>query len=273
MELVDAIKKRKSCRSFNADVLKISDRAELEKFINEKTLNLFDESLDLKVFGKEQPQKTMKLDYGMIKGHNIYILGKSKATTDSRVNYGYQLEKVVLKATALGLGTCWVGYFDESYFDEISVEEGYEIPGIVVVGYAQNKQSGVEKLMRFSTKADKRLPWSQLFFHFQTKVPLSNVLTGRYEESFEMVRLAPSAGNTQPWRVFMDEARREFHFFKKPVNEKYEQKGLHDIDMGIALAHFELTSEKNRLNGSWLKHNEELIDHFTDMKYCISWEF
>ncbi|HPS12636.1 MAG TPA: nitroreductase family protein, partial [Prolixibacteraceae bacterium] len=112
MELVDAIKKRKSCRSFNADVLKISDRAELEKFINEKTLNLFDESLDLKVIGKEQPQKTMKLDYGMIKGHNTYILGKSKATTDSRVNYGYQLEKVVLKATALGLGTCWCGAFD-----------------------------------------------------------------------------------------------------------------------------------------------------------------
>jgi hypothetical protein len=87
-----------------------------------------------------------------------------------------------------------------------------------------------------------------------------------------MARLAPSSGNTQPWRVFFDETANEFHFFKKSISKRYELKGLHDIDMGIALSHFELTSLQNGLSGRWLKYANENVDSIEDLQYIMTWK-
>jgi hypothetical protein len=87
-----------------------------------------------------------------------------------------------------------------------------------------------------------------------------------------MLRLAPSSGNTQPWRVFFDETMNEFHFYKKVISKRYELTGVHDIDMGIALCHFELTSLQNGLSGRWLKHAGENVDPVDDLQYIMTWK-
>jgi hypothetical protein len=87
-----------------------------------------------------------------------------------------------------------------------------------------------------------------------------------------MVRLAPSSGNTQPWRIFFNDTTQEFHFFKKPISKRYEEKGLHDIDLGIALSHFELTSLYNNLSGSWIKYIPNNLDSIDDLQYIITWK-
>ncbi len=87
-----------------------------------------------------------------------------------------------------------------------------------------------------------------------------------------MVRLAPSSGNTQPWRVFFDETANEFHFYKKPVSKRYEAKGLHEIDIGIAMSHFELASMYNGLSGGWIKHAEESVEAMDDFRYIATWK-
>jgi nitroreductase len=104
------------------------------------------------------------------------------------------------------------------------------------------------------------------------KTPLTPEYVKKYSDSLEMVRLAPSSGNTQPWRVFFDETKNEFHFFKKSISKRYELRGLHDIDMGIAISHFELMSLQNGLSGSWLKHSKENVGSIDDMHYIMTWK-
>jgi hypothetical protein len=187
-------------------------------------------------------------------------LGTAKSTTASRVNYGYLMEKVVLKATEMNLSTCWIGAFDSTYFNDVLIEDGFDIPSIVIVGYSDDKPTYQDKFLRFSVNASKRQGWDKMYFNYKLKTPLTPEHIKKYSDSLEMVRFAPSSGNTQPWRVFFDETMNEFHFFKKVISKRYELSGVHDIDMGIALCHFELTSLQNGLSGSWLKHAKENVN-------------
>jgi len=150
-----------------------------------------------------------------------------------------------------------------------------------VIGYAAEKKTIPEKIMRYAVGASQRLPREKLFFNYHTQEPINQSQidskdTGtlqKYSESLEMLRLAPSASNTQPWRVFFDEMSNEFHFYKKPKNRIYESMGMHELDMGIAMAHFELTSHYNGLNGSWTIHSSTETTQLPDnLQYMISWK-
>jgi nitroreductase len=272
MNLIEVIKKRKSCRTFNQDILNASDKKTLEDFILKNNKSIGNENINLIIVEKENNDKKMKLDYGMIKGHGNYILGKSKSSALSRLNYGYLMEKVVLKATEMNLSTCWVGYFDSEYFQELKVENEYEIPSIVIIGNPKEKGSLQDKFLRMTVKASKRSNWDQLFFNYKFQTPLQADMVIKYADSLEMVRLAPSAGNTQPWRVFFDDTVNEFHFYKKPISKSYEIKGLHDVDLGIALCHFELMSLENGLHGIWIDRKNENIAPAENLQYMMSWK-
>lgn len=272
MNIIETIKRRISTRTFNQVALKPTDKKDLESFIIENSKGLGNEVINFRIIEKNDGDKQMKLDYGMIKGHNAYILGTSKSTVASRVNYGYLMEKVVLKATEMNMATCWVGYFDYSYFNEVSIEDGFDIPGIVIVGYSEGRETYIGKTFRFALNASKRCSWDKLFFNYKLKTPLNPKYVKKYSDSLEMVRLAPSSGNTQPWRVFFDDTTNEFHFFKKSISKRYELRGLHDIDMGIALSHFELTSLQNGLSGSWHKHTKENVSTIDDLQYIMTWK-
>lgn len=272
MDIINSIKQRKSSRTFTSECLKVSDLKKLQEFINENKTGIDNESVDFSIVQKNDSEKPMKLTYGLLKGNKTYIIGKSDLTPASRLNYGYLLEKIVLKATDLNLGSCWIGMFDKEYFSDINIENGAVIPGIVVVGYSTDKMPTMENLIRKSVKADKRKPWNELFFSYETNEILKTGSIQPYVETLEMTRLAPSSGNTQPWRIFYSSTTNEFHFFKKITNKNYELSGMHDIDMGIAMCHFELVSKKNNLKGAWLKHSLENIKTIDDLQYIISWK-
>jgi nitroreductase len=272
MTLIETIKQRKSCRTFNPVFLNPADKKILEDYIHEHKKLIGGEVIEPIIIEKKEGDNKMKLNYGMIRGHNTYLVGTSKASMYSRVNYGYLLEKVVLKAAEIGVASCWIGYFDPSYFNEIRCEYGFEIPGIVILGYSSERPTSSEKITRFAINASGRLGWEKLFFNNNSGTPLQPDLIPEYSDSLEMVRLAPSAGNTQPWRVFFDNHLKEFHFFKKPVSERYEQRGLHDIDLGIALSHFELTSFYNNLSGNWIKYSKEHLYTLDNLNYIMTWK-
>lgn len=272
MNIIENIKKRISTRTFNQVALKTADKKNLESFINENNKGLENEVVNFQIIEKHDVDKQMKLDYGMIKGHNSYILGTSKTSLASRVNYGYLMEKVVLKATEMKMSTCWIGVFDSTYFNEVFLEDGFEIPSIVIVGYSNDKPTYQDKFLRFSINASKRNSWDKLFFDYILKMPLNPEDVKKYSDSLEMVRLAPSSGNTQPWRVYFNDTTNEFHFFKKIISKRYELRGVHDIDMGIVMSHFELTSLQNGLSGSWLKYEQENINSIDDLQYIMTWK-
>ncbi len=273
MSILDTIKNRTSCRTFKPVPLSPADKRSLEAFIRENDTGLDNERIPFTTIEKKAGEKPMKLDYGIIKGHCAYVMGASKASVTSRVNYGYLMEKVVLKATEMSLATCWVGYFDPDYFNgDIKIEKGYEIPSIIVIGYPTAAPSLLDKVVRFSARSAKRQPWDALFFNYHSKAALSPESVKKYSDSLEMVRLAPSSGNTQPWRVFFDDTVNEFHFYKKPVSKRYEAKGLHEIDVGIAMSHFELVSVYNGLSGVWIKHTQESVKAMDGLRYIATWK-
>ena len=272
MDIIEIIKKRKSCRTFSNVALTSSDKKKLESFIIADSKGFENEIVNFRIIEKMATDKQLKLDYGIIKGHTTYILGTAKSTTASRVNYGYLMEKVVLEATEMNLLTCWIGAFDSTYFNDVFIEDGFDIPSIVIVGYSDDKPTYQDKFLRFSVNASKRQGWDKMYFNYKLKTPLTPEHIKKYSDSLEMVRFAPSSGNTQPWRVFFDETMNEFHFFKKVISKRYELSGVHDIDMGIALCHFELTSLQYGLSGSWLKHAKENVTPIDDLQYIMTWK-
>jgi hypothetical protein len=111
--------------------------------------------------------------------------------------------------------------------------------------------------------------WDGLFFENDAKTPLSKNISQEYIQALDMLRLAPSAGNTQPWRVLYNRNADTFHFFKIPVSKRYENDGLHDIDMGIALSHFNIALQISEVAGKW--HFEDITNVEKNWKYMISW--
>jgi nitroreductase len=272
MDIIHSIRQRRSCRTFTTESLKSSDKKKLDEFINANKTGINSETIDFILFEKSDSEVPMKIPYGLIRNNKSYIFGKTNSTPLSRTNYGYLLEKIVLKATELKLGTCWVGLFDKEYFSDVEVENDQSIPAVLVIGYANEKIPVKEKLIRKMVKADKRKSWETLFFNYENGNILNAENIQPYVETLEMTRLAPSSGNTQPWRIFFSTSSKEFHFFKKITNPAYESKGMHDIDMGIAMSHFELVSIKNGLKGTWLQHKLEEIKPNGELKYVISWK-
>lgn len=272
MDIINSIKQRRSCRTFTNESLNTSDREELQEFIDNHKIGINGVSIEFMLVEKNATEIPMKIPYGLIRGNKTYILGKTNPTPLAKTNYGYMLEKIVLKATEMNLGTCWVGLFDKEYFNDIELENTLDIPSILVIGYANEKIPFKEKLIRKAVNADKRKPWETLFFNYETSDSLNPQSILPYVETLEMTRLAPSSGNTQPWRIFYSTATNEFHFYKKPTNKSYESKGMHDIDMGIAMSHFELVSTKNGLKGSWMIHSTEKMKQVDESHYIFSWK-
>lgn len=73
-----------------------------------------------------------------------------------QIDLGIALEHLVLKATELGLGTCWVGWFREDRVKEIlGVPDKVRVLALISVGYARE-----EKITARSRKPLERIAWS-----------------------------------------------------------------------------------------------------------------
>lgn len=268
MNPIEVIRNRKSSRTYTDRILETEVKERLREAFSVHATGLFGESVTVDLV-ERQPgdDRKMKYDYGYITNHHAYLLGKIKNSSDARMSYGYLMEKIVLKATHLGLSTCWMGYFDPDFFTEIQLELDEAIPAIVIVGYAVEKQPVKERMIRIAIKASQRKSWDTLFYLGDTNVPLTPETAGPYAEVLEMTRLAPSSGNTQPWRIIKEKQSNTFHFYKKVINSSYEERGMHDVDLGIGMSHFEIACHHLALQGKWKKRDPGLHA----WEYKMSW--
>lgn len=84
------------------------------------------------------------------------------------VDVGIALEHAVLAATALGLGACWVGYFNEEEVKKIlQIPEKIRVVALCPIGYPAQKLSLQERLIRFVARSKKRKPLSEMV-HYDT---------------------------------------------------------------------------------------------------------
>lgn len=272
----DLVKSRRSCRAYKPGKIDQKDKLALQEQWSVLTFGSNglagerikfqmaelsgDRNLDMKV-----------LDYGFIKNANSFLVGTITSGPLVYESYGFLMEQVVLKATELGLGTCWIGYFNTDFLKTLNVSSDEIVPAIIVIGNPTEKMPIKEKLLRLAVGAVKRKSWDQLFFCGDFNAPLTPEAAGSYAEPLEMVRLAPSAGNQQPWLIVKEKDRPVFHFYLKPMNPKYHVRHLHNIDIGIAMSHFHLSAKEKQLEGEWQVARPAGITVPQDVSYIISW--
>lgn len=217
--------------------------------------------------------------YGFIRGATGFIVGAVRPGEKNLEDFGYLMEVIILAATDLGLGTCWLGgsFTKSSFARQIEMEVGEIVPAVTATGYSAAR-SRYSRFIRRQVGADRRLPWERLFFHERSDTPLSLDTAGPYAVPLKMVRLAPSASNKQPWRIIQDGNAWHFYLQRTPkygpgsvTFDLLKLADLQRVDMGIAMCHFELTARELGLEGQWvvmypgLEHPEER------MEYVVSW--
>jgi nitroreductase len=279
----ELVQQRFSCRTYLKQPIDIQTRQSLEAYASEQqTGPLGGQARFELVAGRDGDLKELKGlgTYGFIKGATGFIVGATADDAKHLEDFGYLLQKIILYATDLGLGSCWLGgtFTKTSFAQKISVREGELVPSVAAVGYIAKKPRRIDALIRRGAKADKRHAWEQLFFKDHFGSPLSHQGAGNYATPLEMVRLAPSASNKQPWRVVKQSSR--WHFYLQRTSG-YQQRSLlrfnkvadlQRIDMGIAICHFDLTTREMGLTGEWLVEEPEIKKPDALTEYTASWQ-
>jgi len=223
----------------------------------------------------EDPKMASKLGtYGSIKGTRMFIAGVVKKGPGANEDFGYCLEKAVLEATELGLATVWLGAsLNRGNFEHrLNASSDEMAPAVTPIGYARSSLVLNDRIIRTVIGSRKRKPHHELFFYESFSKPLDMGTAGPYAQVLEAVRLAPSAGNKQPWRIIRDNKNGAWHLYlneSKLYNSLYGEIKMQDLDMGIAICHFEVVARELSLNGSWKIALPEI--EAKKLRYVISW--
>ena len=182
----------------------------------------------------------------VISGTEDYIAVKMKRALNFEVALGYFLERFVLDAWSVGIGTTWIGgTMDRPAFERaMDLAEDEVMPCVSPIGHAARRMGLKEIAMRKAVGADRRKPFEELFFEGSFDQPMTEAKAGQLLLPLQMVRLGPSAVNKQPWRLVVCGDR--VHFYEKK-GKGYDSPAVGDmqkIDLGIALCHFALGAEE-----------------------------
>lgn len=183
--------------------------------------------------------------YGKIKGASAFIAFIGN-TNDPNIQekVGYLGEGTVLEATAMDLGTCWVGaFFRPDIAASLAViKKNERVFAVTPVGYVMEKWSLEEKIMTGFGWTHKRKSLAELV------TGMENIQLPMWiNTALEAARVAPSAVNRQPWRfqvephsitISVDDLKDTFNIPKR-------------LDCGIAMLHIEVASLYCGIRGKW----------------------
>ena len=269
MTIIETIEKRKSIRNYTGEPLSNEHTGMINDYISGLKAPFDAPSVRIQLVHTNQESGRIKLGtYGTIGGATDFltlVYKKDSPFPLMEEAAAYTFEQVILFCTGLGLGTCWIGgFFSRKNFAEPVKLKPDEILRIVSpIGYINPKIRFTETLLGSKGKHLSRRNFESLFFFGDFNTPLSKQAAGIYEKPLEMVRIAPSANNQQPWRIILD--GRNLHFY-----QHLSLVGFTAIDLGIALCHFEQTCKELAIAGNFEVLNNKAPEKKGE-KYVISW--
>ncbi len=280
--ITDVIKQRISCRTYQETPIEQHDQQRLRDFLASNINGPFGTRARFALIAATQEDRLSLKGlgtYGFIRGATGFIVGAVEPGPKGLEDYGYLMERAVLFATEMGLGTCWLGgTFTKSRFAEkISLAADESVPAVTAIGYAASRGLP-ENIIRRAAAADGRLPWEELFFDDKFGNPITPQGSGDYSVLLDMVRRAPSASNKQPWRIVRHANAWHFWLQRSAGYGKgsmlYKLLRLVDlqrVDMGIAMCHFELAARELRLQGAWVVDQPGIEKPNKNTEYVVSW--
>lgn len=281
--VTDLIWKRYSCRTYSARPVEKNLKDQLEQFVATSPAGPFGSRPRFEIITATDEDRNALKDlgtYGFIKNPTGFILSAVKRSPRDLEDFGYTMERNILYATDMGLGTCWLGgsFAKSKFAEKISANEDEIVPAVAAFGHMASKMSLVEKAIRWGAGAKNRKPWEELFFKNGFNGSLSTEDIGKWAEPLEMVRIAPSASNRQPWRIVWEPATGSFHFYRqrskgyKARNKMlFGMADLQRVDMGIAICHFEMASKESGFPGKWLFDEPNIGKLPESTEYVASW--
>ena len=252
---IEQIKKRRSVRTFDGRTLDESIKETIKSYMKDNK-NPFDIPVEIKFLDA----KENGLSCPVVSGTDLFVGGKIENVPNASAAFGYSFEVFVLLAQSLGLGTVWLGGTMNRAAFEAAMELGENemMPCASPIGTVAKKMSIRENMMRKAIKADERLPFEELFFEKSMDKPLTAEKAGNLKVPLEMVRLAPSAVNKQPWRIVVEDKMVHFYLKRSKGFGKEGKLDMQMIDMGIALCHFELAAKECGLKTEFFQEEPKI---------------
>ncbi|MGM9899990.1 MAG: nitroreductase family protein [Bacilli bacterium] len=215
MNKIEAINNRHSVRQY------------LEKPIDDETIKELKKEIDLcnqesglhiqLVLNEPKAFDCFMAHYGKFSGVKNYIalIGKKGKLLDELC--GYYGERIVIKATQLGLNTCWVAMSYKKIPSAFVIDKGEKLVVVIALGYGttngvMHKSKTIDQV---SNASEETPDW--------------------FNQGVELALLAPTAMNQQKFKIIYDQNTVTFKsgvgFYSK-------------VDLGIIKYHFEVGSSK-----------------------------
>lgn len=137
MDIAEAMLVRHSVRKYTDQKIEADIRQALEEEVSQANA---DSGLHLQLAFDEPQAFSGKLaHYGTFVNVRNYLclVGPDAADSDERM--GYYGERVVLKATTLGLNSCWVGLTYSKSKCACTINPGEKLSCVVSLGYSENQ--------------------------------------------------------------------------------------------------------------------------------------
>ena len=223
--MIQAINSRKSIRNYKDKKMSVEHLQKIKTIINDAK-PLFD-NIPMEVLLIEDGEKITDTFKGLISKYTKvkaphYLAFTSEIKEGHLENIGFIGEEIVLKLTDLGIGTCWLGSaIKQDLFKTIfNVKDKQSYIILVAFGYPVSQLKPVVNRKRF----DK-----------------SKLVTGAYENQYETIIQslvdAPSAINSQPWKLSINNNKFDLYLENRNILTKKMLKDTNRIDMGIGLSH------------------------------------
>jgi len=227
MQLYDSIFSRKSTRKFQTEALPAEQLTQIHNFI--KTLKpLFPQiHTNIELTGPYDVK-------GMLAAKAPhYLLLYSEKMDGYLLNAGFLIQQVDLFLSSAGLGSCWLG------MAKAAAPTKNDMEYVIMLAFGKAQDS----TRREGVSAFKRRE-------------LSEIASG-FDNRLEAVRLAPSSTNSQPWYFVCKKDC--IHVYRKQLGilKAAMYNTMNQIDMGIALCHLYLASEKQGLSFSFSTETEK----------------
>lgn len=237
MTLMEAIETRISCRSY-------TDQPLDQETVDELTSLAADLSQEggirIVIVGPNNGGANLKLNGRMFNGTiSTYaaIIGPDDHFTREKV--GFFGEKLVLHATQLGLGTCWVaGTFDRASVT-LSMSDEEVLHDVIPIGHMPAKQPFAQRTIRAGLRRRDKKPEAM----YKGDGSLADA-PAWIRAGIDAVIKGPSAVNEQPVVFTYEDG-------KLRGTLPHIKRGLEYTDLGIAKLHFQIAAEDAGITGTW----------------------
>jgi nitroreductase len=211
---------------------------------------------------KDSPDRVLRGvagSYGKVKGAPALIafIGDiNQRYVNEKI--GYTGEGIILEATAMGLGTCWVGgsmFFRRGLAESIvGASKSERVFAVTPVGYAVKEFSADERVQTGFGMFHRRKPLAEMVSGLDKKE-----WPGWIKAALEAARLAPSAINRQPWRFYVEPDSITISVNSSPLQWGISKR----LDCGIAMLHIEVAALDCGVKGRWELLRAPQVARFT----------